>query len=339
MKRHLSQAHVEQWKQVASRLEARCAEIKHLLDRDGICPWCARVSYSRHFKQCNIVFQCALLGLLHEDGRGGRDGVRRLATGSVSSTERVNEEAQRTRTERRAAEQAAPASKARPERKRPADSVGQPQQRCLDLGGPLPSTGRCPQQSPTRQLARIPSRTNWTRGNSQGALRSWTIVAREEGTGGAAAGPQDGGVRTASFGVTLFAQDPNAVESKMMNPSKQFVFQRWNPKEQKLEQDPDRNALSVEQIQQLLQELGTRCKDSIIITKFNSVRKMKREPEENEKAVFIVEIALRSQEAHRAQELLTQLANCTVWNLQCSQSSGRYPNGLMCASPMPGSGR
>ena len=50
VKRHLSQAHVAQWKQVASRLEARCAEIKHLLDRDGICPWCTRISYSRHFK-------------------------------------------------------------------------------------------------------------------------------------------------------------------------------------------------------------------------------------------------------------------------------------------------
>ena len=112
--------------------------------------------------------------------------------------------------------------------------------------------------------------------------------------------------------LTLFAQDPNAVkaavERKVMNPSKQFVFQRWNPKEQKLEQDPDRSALSVEQIQQLLQELGARCKDSVI-TKFNSLRKMKKEPEENEKAVFVVEIALRSPEAHRAQELLTQLAS------------------------------
>ena len=93
VKRHLSQAHVEQWKQVASRLEARRAESKHSPDRDGICPWCTRISYSRHFKQCNIVFQCALLGLLHEDGRGGRVGVRRLAAGSVSPTERVNEEA------------------------------------------------------------------------------------------------------------------------------------------------------------------------------------------------------------------------------------------------------
>ena len=104
--------------------------------------------------------------------------------------------------------------------------------------------------------------------------------------------------------LALFAQDPNAVkaavETQMMNPNKQFVLQRWNPKDQKLEQDPNRNPLGVEQIQQLLQELGTYCKDNIS-TKFNSVRKMKREPEENEKAVFVIEIALRSQEAHRAQ--------------------------------------
>ena len=104
--------------------------------------------------------------------------------------------------------------------------------------------------------------------------------------------------------LALFAQDSNAVKAavdkQLMNPNKQFVFQRWNPKEQKLEQDPDRNALGVEQAQQLLQELGTYCKDHII-TKFNSVRKM------------------RSQEAHTAQELLSQLANCAVWSLVAAQ--------------------
>ena len=122
--------------------------------------------------------------------------------------------------------------------------------------------------------------------------------------------------------LALFAQDSNAVKAavdkQLMNPSKQFVFQRWNPKEQKLEQDPDRNALGVQQAQQLLQELGTYCKDHII-TKFNSVRKMKLEPEENEKAVFTIEIALRSPEAHKAQELLSQLANNTLWSLVAAQ--------------------
>ena len=65
-------------------------------------------------------------------------------------------------------------------------------------------------------------------------------------------------------------------------------------------------------------KLGTYCKDSII-TKFNSVRKMKREPEENEKAVFTIEIALRTQEAHQAQELLSQLANSAIWSLAAAQ--------------------
>ena len=157
VKRHLSQAHVEQWKQVASRLEARCAEIKHLLDRDGICPWCTRVSYSRHFTQCNILFQCALLGLLHEDGRGDHVGVRRLAAGSICPAERDNEEAPRAGTERRAAEQTAPTDQKRPKRQRRADSARQSQQRCLDPGGSLPSTGRCAQSSPTRQLTHVPS--------------------------------------------------------------------------------------------------------------------------------------------------------------------------------------
>ena len=200
VKRHLSQAHVAQWKQVASRLEARCAEIKHMLIRDGICPWCTRVSYSRRFKQCNIVFQCALLGLLREDGRGGSVGVRNLAAGSVSSAERVDEEAQGARTERRAAEQAAPASTQRSERKRTEDSAGKHQQRRLDPGGPLPSAGRRAQPNQTRQLAHIPPRTNRNGCDSQVTLRSWTIVAREEGSGGAASGPSHSSVRTASVG-------------------------------------------------------------------------------------------------------------------------------------------
>ena len=139
-------------------------------------------------------------------------------------------------------------------------------------------------------------------------------MAREEGPGGAAAGPQKGGVCTAGLGdqgqANPLRPGPQCSGGTPGDESQQAV--RISTMES------DRNALSVEQIQQLLQELGTHCKDSII-TKFNSVRKLKKEPEENEKAVFVVEIALRSQEAHRAQELLRQLANCTVWNLVAAQ--------------------
>ena len=295
VKRHLSQAHVEQWKQVASRLEARCAEIKHLLDRDGVCPWCTRVSYSRHFKQCNIVFQRALLGLLHEDGRGGRVGVRRLAAGSVSPTERVNEEAQGTRTERRAAWQARRGQRGNRQRIQPDN---------LNNVVSILAALSLQQEDALNRVRLDSSHTFHLEQTGQGAILKSLYEAGRSWHEKKGQGVPLPALRTVVFALlvtetkarlTLFAQDPNAVkaavERKVMNPSKQFVFQRWNPKEQKLEQDPDRNALSVEQIQQLLQELGTHCKDNII-TKFNSVRKMKREPEENEKAVFVVEIAL-----------------------------------------------
>ena len=49
-----------------------------------------------------------------------------------------------------------------------------------------------------------------------------------------------------------------------------------------------------------LTELGSLCRDDVI-TKFNANRKMKKEPEENDKAVFIVEVSLRS--------LASELAN------------------------------
>ena len=271
VRRHLSQAHVEQWKQVASRLEARCAEIKHLLDRDGVCPWCTRVSYSRHFKQCNIVFQCALLGLLHEDGRGDHVGVRRLAAGSIGPAERDNEEAPRAGTERRAAEQTAPTDQKRPKRQRsgfsPTISATLSRSWRLSPFNRKMRSIESDSAAHTRSISNRPDRgqfsSHFTKLDDRGTRRRvrgcrcrpserWSALL----------------VTETKARPTLFAQDPNAVkaavERKVMNPSKQFVFQRWNPKEQKLEQDPDRSALGVEQIQQLLQELGTRCKDSII---------------------------------------------------------------------------
>ena len=70
LKRHLKQTHKSDWEYVADRFEIRCAAFKHRLIRDGTCPYCTRPSYSRHFKQCNIIFQSAILGLLHEQQHG-----------------------------------------------------------------------------------------------------------------------------------------------------------------------------------------------------------------------------------------------------------------------------
>ncbi len=138
-------------------------------------------------------------------------------------------------------------------------------------------------------------------------------------------------LRTVIFGLlvaetqarmTLFDKDEAAIkaaqESQILTSDKLFVYQRWNPMTQKLEPDPERLGLAAEEVLQTLQELGKLCTDNVI-TKFNAVRKMKKEPEENDKAVFIVEVSIRSPAANRAQELIAKLANCTVWSLVAAQ--------------------
>ena len=151
-------------------------------------------------------------------------------------------------------------------------------------------------------------------------------MARKEGTGGAAAGPQNSSVcadgdgdqgkarslcprleRSQGSGGQAVAESQQTVRVPAMESQRAKARARSRP------QCPRSGTGSAAP-----SGAGTYCKDHII-TKFNSVRKMKREPEENEKAVFTIEIALRSQEAHKAQELLSQLANCTVWSLVAAQ--------------------
>ena len=84
LKRHLKQTHGDLWDSVAPALEAKCAEVKQQLTRDGTCPWCERTSYGRRYHQCNVIFQSALLGLLHDRQRDGR--LRELATGPSGPT-------------------------------------------------------------------------------------------------------------------------------------------------------------------------------------------------------------------------------------------------------------
>ena len=86
LKRHLKQAHKAIWATVHSELEKQCEHFKSHLIRDGICPYCQRTSYSRHFKQCNVIFQSAVIGILHQHGGAGErsDDVRPSAAGTGS---------------------------------------------------------------------------------------------------------------------------------------------------------------------------------------------------------------------------------------------------------------
>ena len=67
MKRHIIKAHPQQWSKAEAGLEEKCNAFSHHLTRDGKCPFRLRTSYNRHFKQCNIIMQTALMRLQHED--------------------------------------------------------------------------------------------------------------------------------------------------------------------------------------------------------------------------------------------------------------------------------
>ena len=74
LKRHIRMGHKELWARVSAKLDTTCAVFKSRLARDGCCPYCNRTSYNRHFKQCCVIFQSAILGLLHGSD-GGLQGA------------------------------------------------------------------------------------------------------------------------------------------------------------------------------------------------------------------------------------------------------------------------
>ena len=55
------------------------------------------------------------------------------------------------------------------------------------------------------------------------------------------------------------------------------------------------------------------------ITKFNTSRRLKKEPDNDEKAVFTVEVAMRSPPANRIQGLLDQMTDNAAWGLVATQ--------------------
>ena len=80
LKRHIAQSHKELWARVSGQIDSTCAVFKTRLTRDGTCPYCHRTSYNRHFKQCCVIFQSALLGLLpsHDDSNHRSDSDVRV---------------------------------------------------------------------------------------------------------------------------------------------------------------------------------------------------------------------------------------------------------------------
>ena len=127
--------------------------------------------------------------------------------------------------------------------------------------------------------------------------------------------------------IQLFSKDDAAVKAAQANhildKDKRFVYQKWDAQASKLVTDPDKKGLTLEEVMAILTELRKLSNDQTI-TKFNASRRLKKEPDNDEKAVFTVEVAMRSPPANRIQGLLDQMTDNAAWGLVAAQL--RPPN-------------
>ena len=116
--------------------------------------------------------------------------------------------------------------------------------------------------------------------------------------------------------IQLFSKDDAAVKAAQANHSldkdKRFVYQKWDAQASKLVTDPDKKGLTLEEVMAILTELRKLSNDQTI-TKFNASRRLRKEPDNDEKAVFTVEVAMRSPPANRIQGLLDQMTDNAAW--------------------------
>ena len=344
LKRHLKQTHGDLWDSVAPALEAKCAEVKQQLTRDGTCPWCERTSYSRHYHQCNVIFQSALLGLLHDRQRDGR--LRELATGPNGPTRTTrdngSEAAPREQLSGRTTQQEGQANKTG----RPGSRPKPRQEQIGNVVTMLASL--CLQQEDALNRIRLEtSHTLHLAQQGQGAVLKALYNAGTAWQVKKNSGEPVQALRVVLFGlllaetqarIQLFSKDDAAVKAAQANhildKGKRFVYQKWDAQASKLVTDPDKKGLTLEEVMAILTELRKLSNDQII-TKFNASRRLRKEPDNDEKAVFTVEVAMRSPPANRIQGLLDQMTDNAAWGLVAAQL--RPPNlkrrGLASAIP------
>ena len=109
-----------------------------------------------------------------------------------------------------------------------------------------------------------------------------------------------------------------AQTNHVLDKDKSFVYQKWDAQASRLVTDPAKKGLTMEEVMAILTELRKLSNDQTI-TKFNASRRLKKEPDNDEKAVFTVEVAMRSPPANRIQGLLDQMTDNSAWGLVAAQ--------------------
>ncbi|CAE7288038.1 TRPT1, partial [Symbiodinium natans] len=122
--------------------------------------------------------------------------------------------------------------------------------------------------------------------------------------------------------VQLMVGDPTAVENAMkhqwLDQQKRFVYQEWNSATKKVEPSATAKSLKVEEATELINQVAELCLPDLV-TRFCAQRRPKQEPQEGDKAVFLIEVAMRDPRADILHQKLRQLANCAVWNVVGAQ--------------------
>ena len=134
----------------------------------------------------------------------------------------------------------------------------------------------------------------------------------------------------------LRVQNPQATaEAKKLgwlDAQGRLQFMLWNHENKKLEPYTQLQPLTVADVDNILQELHDLARPDLI-TRFCASRPLRTEPQAEDKAVFTIEVALRSEEANRFHALMAQTVGNSVWMLVGAQlkAPGQQRFGLAAA--------
>ena len=327
LKRHLKQAHKDIWSQVTQGLEKHCSELTGDLIRDGICPYCDRTSYNRHYRQCNVIFQSAIAGLLlcsRDDGdRNAYTDVPASASGACFPD----------RTDANTNAAASTGEGSAKKAPRPEGGSQQPEQQrgghaadYLPTDCPGSATRGRTQSGSTQHQRDVLSATTGTRFN---------IIAALQGQSGMAKEPDR---RSGSRGSPR--HNPKCAGSGNHGEAHNARGQPASSRRSQESRHPERRQQdAVPEMERSQQEVGTRCsspapdpeevrstltevKELIrpdIVTRFHASRPLRQEPQDQDRTVFTLEIALRNEDADKMHSKLRSLCNHSVWGLVCAQ--------------------
>ena len=97
-----------------------------------------------------------------------------------------------------------------------------------------------------------------------------------------------------------------------------FYYQFWNPEKKCLQPEEDTSPLPMMEVVGMLKEMVPML-NAVMVLKFHAQRPLKSAAETENKAVFYLEISLRSSIADRLYDLLRKLASNACWQIISTQ--------------------